>query len=190
MGRLLDLRMAGLIALVCLVAYLPSLHNGFVWDDDTMIAGNALVHAPDGIVKLWTSAQQADYWPVSLSSFWLEWRLWGMDAAGYHATNLALHLGACLLLWALLRRLRIPGALLAALLFAAHPANVESVAWITQRKNLLALLFFLLSIRWFAGWLDRPAGRSRRAPYLLSLAAFALAMLSKGSAAPEPLVLL
>ncbi|HVW22776.1 MAG TPA: tetratricopeptide repeat protein [Opitutaceae bacterium] len=190
MSRLRNFGAAALIALVGLAAYLPTLRNGFVWDDDTVLAHNALVRSPDGILRLWTTAQQADYWPVSLASFWAEWRVWGTDAAGYHATNLALHLACCLLLWSVLRRLRIPGAALAALLFAVHPVNVESVAWITQRKNLLGMLFFLLSARLFLPWLERGPGRGARAPYLLSLLAFALAMLSKGSVAPLPLVLL
>jgi tetratricopeptide (TPR) repeat protein len=191
MSRGRDLRTAGLIVLAGLLAYLPTLRNGFVWDDDSVLAHNALVQAPDGLVRLWTTAQQADYWPVSLSTFWVEWRLWGTAAAGYHATNLALHLTACLLLWSVLRRLRIPGAALAALLFAVHPVNVESVAWITQRKNLLAMVFFLLAVRGFVLWLDRrtePGGA--RAPYLLSLGAFALGLLSKGSVATLPVVLL
>ncbi|HVW22775.1 MAG TPA: tetratricopeptide repeat protein [Opitutaceae bacterium] len=187
-----DLRTALAIAAVVLLAYLPTLRNGFVWDDDTMVAGNALVHAPDGLARMWATTRQPDYWPVSLSTFWVEWRLWGLDARGYHATNLALHLAEALLLWGVLRRLRVPGAALAAALFAVHPLNVESVAWITQRKNLMAMLFYLLSVGAFARWLG--AGRPRAAAagrwYALSLLAFALGMLSKGSVAMLPFVLL
>lgn len=222
-----------LILAVGLIAYLPVWHNGFVWDDDTMVANNPLVHAPDGILRMWTTTEQPDYWPVSLSTFWVEWRLWGLNPAGYHATNLALHLLEAVLLWTLLRRLGIPGALLAALLFVAHPVNVNSVGWIAERKNLMAMLFFLTSIHLFLRSalfrrarleevLTDPSEPPRRPPgstarkgglraaipnpasvgpegtssdgpdrwYGLSLLAFALAMLSKASVAPLPLVLL
>ncbi len=183
-----------------LLAYLPSLRAGFIWDDDNFLTLNPLIKASDGLYRFWFTTQATDYWPVTSSTLWLEWRLWGMNAAGYHATNLALHVAEVLLLWTLLRRLRLPGATLAALLFAVHPVNVESVAWIAQRKNLVAMLFYLLSILYFlkSGW-GTPVsdgedkGRSSSSGelwYWLSLLAFALAMLSKGSVAPLPVVLL
>jgi len=134
---------------------------------------------------------------VTSTTLWFEWRLWGMHAAGYHATNLLLHIAECLLLWRTLALVRVPGAYLAALLFAVHPVNVESVAWIAQRKNLVAMLFFLASIYCFAKKETTSpvqarggSGESGRAWYWLSLASFVLAMLSKGSVALLPLVLL
>ena len=183
--------LAALLVVLGLIAYLPSLRNGFVWDDDTFLTKNALIQAPDGLARFWFTTQPTDYWPVTSTTLWLEWRLWGAHAGGYHATNLALHLGEALLLWSILRRLRVPGAYLAALLFAVHPVNVESVAWIAQRKNLVAMLFYLLSIFWFlrTGWVAREA-RKYGLCYGLSLLAFLLALLSKGSVAPLPFVLL
>ncbi|MGD0517575.1 MAG: tetratricopeptide repeat protein [Thermoguttaceae bacterium] len=146
--------------------------------------------------------------------FWIEQRLWGRNTTGYHLTNGVLHIVESLLIWIILRKLSIPGAFLAAMLFAVHPVNVESVAWIAQRKNVLAMLFLLLSILWYlksdmprAGVGTTPA-RSHGGPwervtspwpmapspwplfYWLSLAAFVLAMLSKGSAAVLPVLLL
>ena len=136
---------------------------------------------------------------MTSTTLWLEWRLWGMNAFGYHATNLILHLGESLLLWRILARLRVPGAFLAAFLFAVHPVNVESVAWITQRKNLMAMLFSLTTVLLFlkgegsapmGGSSDLGTQRGRKIWYASSLLAFALAMLSKGSVAMLPLVLL
>ena len=202
---------------ITLLVYLPSLQGGFIWDDDNFLTLNPLIKASDGLYRFWFTTQATDYWPVTSSTLWLEWRLWGPHPAGYHATNLTLHVAEVLLLWTILRRLRLPGATLAALLFAVHPANVESVAWIAQRKNLVAMLFYLLSVLWFlrTGWYNKGSGPAsqevgrfgpkRRSGlgttratsdgwpepfYWLSLLAFSLAMLSKGSVAPLPVVLL
>ncbi len=178
-----------LLACVTIAAYLPSLRGGFIWDDNTFLTQNRLIRAPDGLYRFWFTTQAADYFPATYSPLWLEWRLWGMNAAGYHAVNLGLHVITALLLWAVLTRLGIRGAYLAAFVFAVHPVNVESVAWITQRKNLMALLFLLLSVLAFARTGIADGARWRRPPYVLSLALFALAMLSKGSAAMLPIIL-
>ena len=138
----------GALLLICatLIAYWPALSGGFIWDDDVMLTSNPLVKASDGLYRMWFTTEPIDYWPVTGSSFWLEWRLWGMRAAGYHVSNVLQHVVSALLIWMILRHLSIPGAWLAACLFALHPVNVESVAWITQRKNTLSELFLLLSI--------------------------------------------
>jgi protein O-mannosyl-transferase len=180
-----------LIAGLVLLAYFPALRGGFIWDDDTFLTANPLIKAPDGLRRFWLTTEPTDYWPVTSSTLWAEWRLWGAHAAGYHATNVALHLAETLLLWAVLRRLRIPGAFLAAALFAVHPVNVESVAWITQRKNLMAMLFYLLSVYGFLR--GEEAAESGRPGFFwrgASLLGFVLAMLSKGSVAMLPVVLL
>jgi tetratricopeptide (TPR) repeat protein len=180
---------AALLVAVALLAYSPVAQSGFVWDDDVALTRNPLVQAADGLYRAWFTTQAPDYWPVTLTTFWVEWRIWGANPLGYHLVNLALHVGEVLLLWRVLRRLRIPGAWLGALLFAVHPVNVESVAWVTQRKNLMAMLFYLASVWAFlrAGWPEEKTKSGRW--YAASLAAFVLAMLSKGSVAILPLVL-
>jgi tetratricopeptide (TPR) repeat protein len=163
-----------------------------VWDDDTMLTGNRLIRAGDGLRQFWFTRNAQDYWPVTSTTLWIEWRLWGLNPLGYHLTNLALHLGEVFLLWSVLRKLRVPGGWLAAMLFAVHPINVESVTWIAQRKNLMALLFALLTLCCFLNsGVVEGASRKRFTTlwYWLSLLAFILAMLSKGSVATLPLVL-
>ena len=138
---------------------------------------------------MWFTTEAVDYWPMTGTTFWLEWRLWGTNPFGYHVTNLLLHLASAGLIWAVLQRLSIPGAAIAACLFALHPVNVESVAWIVQRKNVLSLVFYLLSALCFVIHDEVESGRIGRW-YWLSLAAFVLAMLSKGSVAVLPAALL
>lgn len=193
-----------LIGVTC-VAYLPAMNGKFLFDDDVMLTSNELIQDSDGLYRFWFTLEPLDYWPVSNTSLWLEWRMWGMKPFGYHVINLALHLGAALLLWAVLRKLSIPGAYLAALFWAIHPVNVESVAWISQRKTVLATVFFLLSILWYlkgesqrgtVPFCSEDVAKEGQSPrliwrwYWLSLLAFVLGMLSKGSIAILPLVLL
>ncbi len=148
-----------LLVILTALAYAPALHAGFIWDDDNFLTQNPSIKAADGLRRFWLTTQSSDYWPLTSTTMWVEWRIWGMNAAGYHVTNVVLHIAESLLLWAVLKRLGIPGAFLGALFFALHPVNVESVAWITQRKNLVAMLFFLLSV--FCFLKDGP-GRSAR----------------------------
>ncbi|HEY2761287.1 MAG TPA: tetratricopeptide repeat protein [Pirellulales bacterium] len=192
---------------ITFAAYVSLFPGAFVLDDDLAVTSNPLVKAPDGWRRIWLSPQDHTdycYWPVTSTAFWIQWRLWGANPTGYHAVNLALHILDSLLIWRLLNRLRIPGAFLAALLFSVHPVNVESVAWIAQLKNLLAMLFGLLTI---LCWLrserlpelayQKDGGRDQSPPirrrsgwYWLSIVMFMLAILSKSSIATLPLVLL
>ncbi|MGD0078996.1 MAG: O-GlcNAc transferase, partial [Sedimentisphaerales bacterium] len=148
-GRKLVL-LAGAIAIVagCFAAYMPAiLQGGFIWDDDRYVTENPLLTAPDGLYRIWFSTDApSQYFPLVYTSFRVEYRLWGLNPAGYHAVNVGIHCINALLLWAILRRLGIPGAWLASAIFALHPVNVESVAWITERKNVLMLFFSLLSV--------------------------------------------
>ena len=98
-----------------------------------------------GFGDIWLTAKSIEYYPLFYTTLWLEWKLFGMNPAGYHVVNILLHVLNVLLVWRLFKSLDIPGALLAALLFAVHPVNTESVAWISELKNTLSLFFFLLA---------------------------------------------
>src|SRR5262249_47303468 len=82
---------AALIVVATCVAYFPALRGGFVLDDGLLLTDNRLVKAADGLYRMWFTTDAVDYWPVANSTFWLEWRLWGMHPTGYHITNLLLH---------------------------------------------------------------------------------------------------
>src|SRR5262249_47046133 len=149
-----------------------------------LLTDNPLIKASDGLYRIWCTTEAIDYWPVCNSTLWFEWRLWGLNPTGYHIVNLILHVTAALLIWMILSRLALPGAFLAGLLFAVHPVNVESVAWISQCKSVLAMQFFLLSIlAYLHAETPQPSAPAAMRWYWLSLAAFVLAMLSKGSVA-------
>ena len=143
-------------------AYLPALDAGFVWNDDTYVTENPTLNGVDGLVKLWSDPRSNEqYYPLVFTSYWVEKRLWGLHPLGYHLVNVLLHAGAALLLAGFLRRLLLPGAWLAAALFALHPVCVESVAWVTERKNTLSLVLTLLAAHaWFA-WREASAARER-----------------------------
>src|ERR1041385_5544483 len=88
-----------LIIVLCLWAYSPSLHGGFLMDDNGLLTHNKLVHAPDGLARIWFSTDPPDDWPLTNSAFWLQWRMWGLNPTGYRVVNLLLHLAAVFLLW-------------------------------------------------------------------------------------------
>ncbi len=178
-----------LVALV-LIAYRPVWNAGFIWDDDKYVTKNPLLTAPDGLKRIWFSLDSpSQYFPLTYTVFRWERSLWGLDPAGYHRVNVLLHALNALLLWRLLRRLDLPGAWPAAALFAVHPVQVETVAWIAERKNLLMLLFCLLA-SWAWVRFTEQRRRSRWWSYSLALFCYLLALFAKTVACTLPAALL
>ncbi len=136
---------AAAIVLVTLLAYLPAIHATYIWDDDSYVTENTLLHDFDGLRRIWIPRETPQYYPMVFSTFWVEYQLWELNPMGYHIVNILLHAFSSLLLWLVMVRLRVPGAWLIAAVFALHPICVESVAWITERKNVLSLFFYLIA---------------------------------------------
>jgi tetratricopeptide (TPR) repeat protein len=187
MRRLGPLAWLSLTLPVALLAvYGPALNGAVLWDDDAHVTRPAL-RSLQGLWSIWTrpgATQQ--YYPVLHSAFWLEHLIWGDAPLGYHLLNLALHAVLCLLLFCVLRRLSVPGAVLAVAAFALHPVCAESVAWISEQKNTLSGVFYMAAALCY---LRFDAGRLRQW-YVFGTALFVLALLSKSVTATLPAALL
>jgi tetratricopeptide (TPR) repeat protein len=169
-----------------ILAYQPVWRAGFIWDDDRHITLPVLRSA-HGLVHIWTQlGATQQYYPLVHSVFWVEHKLWGDASAGYHWLNILLHAFSALLLVKILRQLKIPGAWLAAGLFALHPVEVESVAWISELKNTLSGVFYLSAA---LGYLRFDRNRHGKY-YALALGLFLLGLLSKTVIASLPVALL
>ena len=192
-------------------AFAPAIRGNWLWDDSSAIGENPILRDPAGLWKIWSGQAGQDYFPLTTSVQWVQWHLWQGNLAGYHATNIVLHILSALLLWRVLSKLGSGAAWLGGLLFAVHPMAVESVAWMSELKNTLSLPPLLLAALAYlnfeknkglspAGCLSPGAkGLSPTAPdppsnawgwYLSSLALFTIAMLCKSSVVMFPAVLL
>ncbi|PYK23525.1 MAG: hypothetical protein DME59_16670 [Verrucomicrobia bacterium] len=172
-----------ILAVVTMLAYQPAWHGGLLWDDDNCTTPLEL-RSVDGLRRIWFQPRAtAQYYPLLFSSYWLQQRLWGDSPSGYHLVNLLLHIGCVVLVLKILRFLRIPGAELAAIIFALHPVNVETVAWISERKNALSGIFALAAT---FSYLKFDENRSRRS-YALAIGLFLLGLLSKTAIVTLPL---
>ncbi|MHC4088741.1 MAG: tetratricopeptide repeat protein [Planctomycetota bacterium] len=175
---------AAVIVVGVLIAYAPAMCGGFIWDDDRYVVDNPTLRTVEGLSRIWFElGATIQYYPLVFTTFWVEYHVWRLEPFGYHLVNVALHALSSVLLWYALRRLSIPGAWFAAAVFALHPVHVESVAWITERKNVLSGVFYLAALLAYLHFarLDAPAqaGSGARRHYLLAMALFACALLSK-----------
>ena len=185
--------LGALLVAIVLLLYLPVIHHDFIrlWDDDAYVTDNP--HVISGlkitnIVWAFTSFEQSNWHPVTWLSHMLDCQLFGLNSGAQHYVNVLLHAANVLLLFWILQRATgaVGRSFLVAALFAVHPLNVETVAWIAQRKSLLSAFFSLLTVAAY-GWYARRGGWK---PYLAIVGAFALALMSKPMAVTLPLVLL
>jgi protein O-mannosyl-transferase len=189
---------AALLLAAVVIAYVPALNGGLLWDDQAHITPSHL-RGPDGLYHIWfTPGWTQQYYPLLHSAFWIQWQLWQDNTFAYHVVNVLQHVGAALLFWSVLRTLRVPGAYLAAAIFALHPVNAESVAWITEQKNTLSAIFYLAAA-WCYLRFDHPdaapdeAGGLPARPsrwYAFALTLFVLGLLTKTVVATLPAALL
>ncbi len=179
-----------LIIFATIIAYIPALRSGFVWDDKALTE-NPFIRTGDGLLKIWTepsavSEYEKHYWPLVYSMFWIEYHLWGLNPFGYHLVNVLLHIANAIVLWLLLMRLKIKGAILASAIFALHPVHTESAAWVIERKDVLSCLFYFLSLLTFVHFYKN----RKWIFYLLSVLLFVCAMLSKSITVTLPIAIL
>jgi tetratricopeptide (TPR) repeat protein len=210
-------RGAALIFLLTLAAYAPVFRAGFIWNDEDYVTQPAL-RSLHGLWRIWFEVGATQqYYPALHSAFWIEYLLWGDAPLGYHLLNVLLHATAACLLVLVLRRLAVPGAFLAGLIFALHPVCVETVAWVSEEKNTLSTVFYLWAALTYLRWRevgtggppvrnkletspDRSDGRAaspaaasapaRPCLYICATALFVLAVASKSEAATLPAALL
>ena len=185
--------LSALLVVVTLLLYLPVIHHGFInlWDDDAYVTDNPHVRTGLTLANLewaFTSFEQSNWHPVTWISHMLDCQLFGVNPSPQHYENVVLHAANVLLLFWILQRATsaIWPSFLVAGLFAVHPLNVETVAWIAQRKSLLSLFFSLLTVAAY-GWYLGKRGWKR---YLVIVWVFALALMSKPMAVSVPLLLL
>ena len=169
-----------------LIAYWPALHGALLWDDIGHVTKPEL-QSLNGLWRIWFDlGATQQYYPLLHTAFWIEHRIWGDHVLGYHLINVTWHVTSAVLVAVLMRRWRLPGAWLAAGLFALHPVHVESVAWISEQKNTLSTMCYLLAALAYVRFDQR---RSVRA-YVWASLLFVCALASKTTTATLPAVLL
>ena len=178
------------IVLAGLWIYSPAYHGDWLWDDDQAITANPVTRGPWSFEKLWVAPPGADYFPLTGTVFWMEWHAFGMNPTGYHVVNIVLHILGALAFWRLLHVMKLPGAWLGGMLFAIHPACIESVAWVSELKNTLSQPLFLLACASFVQFDDDTDAAEARKHYLLAVLLYLFAMFAKTSIVTFPIVIL
>lgn len=174
------------LTVAVLAAYWPVLSGSLIWDDDAHVTRPDL-RSLHGLWRIWAEpGATQQYYPLLHSAFWVEHRLWGDATLGYHLVNLGLHVGVCVLLFLVLRRLSVPGAILGVFAFALHPVCAESVAWISEQKNTISAAFYMAAALAYLRYDEQRGARW----YAWGLLLFVFALLSKSVTATLPAALL
>jgi protein O-mannosyl-transferase len=178
-----------IIVAIVVIAYVPALKAGFIWDDPRYVVENETLRSAEGLSQIWFDVgATVQYYPLVFTTLWIDYQLWGLNPVGYHLINILLHACSAILLWRILKRLQLPGAWFAAALFALHPVHVESVAWVTERKNVLSALFYLSALLSYLHFLPLTGGDTGKAKpretgprklFVLALVFFICALFSK-----------
>jgi tetratricopeptide (TPR) repeat protein len=191
--------------LIALAVYHPALNDGFIWDDDRYVVENENLRDIQGLKNIWFEPKTSpQYYPLTFTTFWFEYQVWGLKPLVFHFNNLMLHTVNAFLIWIILLGLNVPGAFLAGAIFAVHPVHVESVVWITERKNVLSCFFYLMSLLCylrFSPALSFPMNSPKDDPkssqtwrvwfyYIFCIVFFVCALLSKTVTASLPAVIL
>lgn len=183
-----ELRPAGrpllVVALLAFLANALSLSCGWIWDDDSYITANAIVQSSNGWRTIWEPGATPQYYPLVFLGFWIEHAMIGLEPFWFHLVNVLMHAVNAALLLTALRRLEIRHAFWIAAIFAVHPMGVESVAWVTERKNVQSMMFALASVMMFIRMIDRDEGRW--GAWIASFTCFVAALLSKTTAVFVP----
>ncbi len=174
------------ILLITLVVYYPAMQAGFIWDDNDYVTENPLLLTLDGLWRIWTTTETPQYYPLVFTTFWIEYQLWGLHPTGYHVVNIVLHGINAILVGLVLRAVKVRGAWWVALLFAIHPVHVESVAWVTERKNVLSAFFYLLSFLCYFQF----ESLAKKRFYWMACILFIGALFSKTVTATLPVIIL
>ncbi len=182
--------------LTVIIVYSPALTSGFIWDDDNYVTNNKTLRSYSGLKDIWFKPGAIpQYYPLVHTTFWLEYQLWELRPFGYHIINLVFHIINALLLWRILVYLKIPWGWIAAVIFVIHPVHVESVAWVTERKNVLSGLFYLCSLLAYLKFYDRYQDnkyplKEKVVSYFSSFILFICALLSKTVTCSLPVTLI
>jgi tetratricopeptide (TPR) repeat protein len=176
------------IVAACLVIYWPTGRGGWLIDDNVLIFENPDILSPKGLGNIWFNPSTPDYFPLTISALWVQWRLFLGMADGYRVVSLLMHGAGALMLWWAMGKMRVRGGWIAGLIFAVHPVCVPSVAWVAEQKNALSLPLFLAAWGYFAMWVDAKGApdRRRRDLYAAALGFFVAAMLAKSSVVMFP----
>lgn len=184
--------LAGIIIIITGASFFPALKNGFTnWDDSVYLIDNTLARelSIKNVVRIFTNLNKAVYEPLTLITFNIEHHFFGLDPFIYHLNNLLLHLLNTLLVFAMIYSLskkNLLAAFITSILFGIHPLRVESVAWITERKDVLYAFFYLLAMLSYIACLIKTHWKKY---YVLSILFFILSVLSKPAAVSLPMVL-